>query len=203
MEEDHLDNVDIADHIAEAAIGVGLDVFNLGMDDHNSESDEDEDDHPSEHEFQEVDDYLTLFNYLSKEWLKVEVNHHVSKVASEAFWNLGKKWFHHLFRTKEIQGVLRKTPTFVHIRRQFYKKYVPPVQMDVAYQNKENGELTILEGTEVIPRNRFPASQFHKLWEIGHVEVKTDEMYTSLSKVLLLFIICFHQVLMSQKSPFF
>ena len=130
------------------------------------------DDDPGDaEEIDEVDDYFTLLKYLSKEWVTVELDHRVSKVASEAFWDLGKRWFHRLFNTKKIQRISRKTPSFTHLRKQLYKDYVPPIRMDIAYMDKETGELTIVEDTPTTPKKQFPSNRFKKMWEIAHVKV--------------------------------
>ena len=123
-------------------------------------------------EFEEVDDYLTILKFLSKEWIKVEIEHRVSHVASEAFWELGKKWFNRLFNAKKAQKITKKTPSFVHIRRQLHLDYVPPVRMDLGYLDTETGEVVIVEDSPITPKKEFPSPRFQKMWEIGHVKVK-------------------------------
>ena len=137
-------------------------------DDDDPESDEDFD-------FEEVDDYFTILKYLSKEWLKLERNHQVSKVASEAMWDLAKTWFHKLFMTKNAQGVTRKTPSFIHLRRLLYRDYVPPVHMEIGYLEKETGDVTVMEDTPITPKNRFPPHRYQKLWDIAHVKVTSNQ----------------------------
>ena len=123
------------------------------------------------------DDYFDILKFLSKEWIKVEVGHRVSKVASEAFWELGKEWFRRLFESKKRQNIRRKTPTFIHLRRQMYKNYVPPIYIELGYLNKDNGELTIIEDTTITPTKQFPSHRFKKLWEIAHVKVHIPFKY--------------------------
>ena len=125
----------------------------------------------SDEEFQEVDDYETILKYLTKEWLKIELEHKVSKIASEAFWKLGKKWFHRLSNAKSAQNILRKTPCFTHNRRKLYNDYVPTIHMEFGYADKETGDITIVEDSDITPVGRFPRHRFRKLWEISHVEV--------------------------------
>ena len=142
---------------------------NVGDDVDND--DEDDDDDPEEEEFFEVDDYNTILEHVSKEWVKNELDHNVSKVASQEMWKLAKTWFHRLFLAKETQNVTRKTPSITHLRRKMYDKYVPPIKMQFGYENKETGEVTVVDDTEVTPRARFPPNQYRKLWEIAHLEV--------------------------------
>ena len=154
----------------------------------NDDPDDDPDNDPHyDEEFNEVDDYNTILNHLSKEWLKIEVNHDVSKTGTDAFWVLAKTWFHRLFTSKTAQRIRRKTPSFTHIRKKFYNNHVPPVHMEIAFQHKESGALTIVEDTLTTPKTRFPPHEFHKLWEIAHVEVNLVSQFH----------ICFHQVLIS------
>ena len=136
-------------------------------------SDDDDDESESEPEFMETDDYNTILNFLIKQWMDIELKHDVSKVASEAFWSLSKTWFHRMFQAKENQNVRRKTPNFVHIRRQLHKQHVPPIHMEFAFQHKETGQITFAQDA-ITPRARFPHHEFFKLWEIAHVEVKIN-----------------------------
>ena len=122
-------------------------------------------------DFEEVDEYFALLKYLSKEWLKVELAHRVSKVASEEFWSLAKKWFHKLFTTKKVQKVTRKTPSFPHLRRRMYDNSVPPIHMEFGFLEKDTGDLTIVEDTPITPKKQFPPHRFQKIWEIAHVKV--------------------------------
>ena len=152
-----------------------------GANDHDSvdelgEIGDDDDDDPSDvdnvEEFVEIDDYDTILKHLSREWLKVELRHKVSKVASNSLWALGKAWFHRLFTTKQLQNVRKKTPAFPHIRRTLYKDLVPPVKMTIAYKHKESETITVVEDVLVTPKKQFPPHQYKKLWEISRVEVK-------------------------------
>ena len=120
---------------------------------------------------EEEEDYFAILKHLSKKWLETEVNHKVSKTASEAFWSLGREWFHKLFVTKSIQNVKRKTPSFVHIRRRLYKEYVPPVMLQFGFKNKVTNEIVNVDNSLVTPKSAFPPHQFDKLWEIAHVQV--------------------------------
>ena len=138
------------------------------------EGDDPEGDDPGDEPFEneEVDDdYFNILKYLSKEWLTIELDHRVSKVASEAMWDLAKTWFHKLFTVKAAQGVGRKTPSFIHTRRMLYKDYVPTVRMELGYLDKQSGDLTIVEDTPITPKSRFPSHRYQKLWEIAHVKV--------------------------------
>ena len=152
------------------------DLFDDELEAADEAADEDLDNDQSDSEqdlenLPDIDDYEIIFHHLCKEWLKVEANHKVSKVATDAFWSLGKEWFHRMFVAKNQQRVKKKTPCFPHIRRTLDKKYVPPIKMSIAYKHNESGEVTVVEDTLVTPRNRFPSNQYKKMWEIAHVQV--------------------------------
>ena len=148
---------------------------------------DDDDDDPVE-EFQnieELDDYDTIFKFLTKEWMKVELNHNISKVASETLWTLAKTWFPRLFRAKEMQDIRRKTTSFVHIRRQMNIQFVPRITMKFAFENKETGVMTIVNDSEVTPKSRFPPNLFQKVWEIASIEVwKKSDLFLPKSTTL-------------------
>lgn len=133
----------------------------------DDDEDEDEDDSEIE-EFVEAEDYESMLSKLSKDWLEIELSHNVSKVAANAFWNLSRNSFHQMFRVKELQNVTRKTPSFEHIRRKLHGNIVPPIHMEFGFQNKQTGELTVVEDTKT---PRFNPHEFVKLWEVSTVKV--------------------------------
>ena len=101
-----------------------------------------------------------------------EVNHRVSKEASNKFFELGLKWFSKLEETKRNQGIRKPTAQFAHLRKKMYSKHVPPIKLDITYQHIESGEITHLEGLSATPTSKFPPSQYKKLLEVAYVEVK-------------------------------
>lgn len=74
-------------------------------------------------------------------------------------------------KEKKQQKVTDKVPQFVHIRNQMYDTMCPPVQLDFAYEDKESGEVIVIENVEKTPVAMFPPSKFTKLYEIGRVKV--------------------------------
>ena len=116
----------------------------------------------------EIDDFNTLLADLSRQWLNTELNHHVSKECSDRFWSLGMQFFHRLFVAKQKQKIKRKVPQFSHIRRKMYDKSTPNVDLTIGYQNKETEEI-VVEHAEKTPVNKYPPSQFKKVFEIASV----------------------------------
>ena len=129
-----------------------------------------DDEDPEIDEFVEVDDYATMLQHLSEEWMKIELSHQVSKVASGAFWEVGKSWFQRMFQAKELQQIQRKTPSFLHIRRQMYSSMVPKLHTETGYQSKDTGIVTVVRDSAV-PRDQYPPHEYSKVWEVAYVEV--------------------------------
>ena len=96
----------------------------------------------------------------------MEIDHSVSKCASEQFWKIGLQYFHRLnnaFGTK-------KTNQFNSIRKKIYKDKIPPIDLEIGYKDKTSGEV-ILVNDNITPVKQFPPSKFEKLYEIGTVQV--------------------------------
>ena len=118
--------------------------------------------------------YRSILKDLSKDWLENELLHRVSKEASNSFFELGKKWFFPLFEAKRLEGVTKNSPQFVHIRRQLYKKRIPPVLLEVAYKNNDTGEINVLKDLQSIPISKYPRSEYTKLYESAYVKVNCN-----------------------------
>ena len=61
----------------------------------------DEDDHDQ--------GYYSMLQDIAEKWMLVELNHTVSKAASNAFWDIATSLVPTLFQTKQALGVTRKT----------------------------------------------------------------------------------------------
>ena len=123
--------------------------------------------------------YLDILADLSEKWLMIEINHKVSKEATNLFWKLGKTMFHALHEARRN----RKIPQFPHLREKLYKTKVPPVKMEIGYQSKEDGQLTVLKDVVSVPVSQYPPSSFKRLYEIASVDVS---IYNSFLRVKLL-----------------
>ena len=132
-------------------------------------SDDDEDEEEEE-ELEPCDFYSILEEYKSQ-WMMTELDHTVSKVATNCFWKLALKFMPKLLRAKEIQKIKRKIPKFKQIRENMYEKKTPKVDMEIGYRNRETDELTVVKDT-VTPKSRFPPHQFEKCYEIATVKVR-------------------------------
>ena len=153
---------------------VSADEMSLG----GSESEDDEDitevesldswDGDDEDEYE--NEYYRLLQALSEKWLLVELDHTVSKAASNEFWRLATSLIPQLFETKTRLGISRKTPQFVHVRRKLHQKFLPKIHHSTAYQHEDTGEIISVPDTEDIHRND---SSFSKVFETASVSVIT------------------------------
>ena len=117
-------------------------------------------------ELEEEDDFSTIFDELKSQWQLTEINHCVSKTASEIFWRTALKYFPKLHGAKGK----KKTLQFKTIRRKMYDEKVPAVTMEIGYRNRDTGEIKIVKDSITQVKN-FPPDKFDKLFEIGTVEV--------------------------------
>lgn len=97
----------------------------------------------------------------------IEINHRVSKEASNLFWRLGNALFHDLHLAR---GQRKRVPQFPHLRNKLYDTKVPKVNLKIGYQSKEDGEITVFEGTRD-PVSRFPPHTYKRIYEIAWVDV--------------------------------
>ena len=166
------DDLSPASGVQDDASGVAED--DLGNDDVENTVDDDGFDDP---EFLEVSadmieerDYHSLLEELSGDWLKTELDHHVSKTATDIFWRLACTKIVKLFEIKSRQNIKRKLPQFQQIRRNLCNN-IPPIKMELGFINKETGQLEIHENLDKTPVKRFPPSKFQKAYEISSIEV--------------------------------
>ena len=127
----------------------------------------------SESDFDETEvlTYRFILNSLSEDWMNNELAHHVSKAASDSFFEIAKKWIHKLNCAKNREGISTKIPQFTSIRRKLYDTKVPEIHMEIGYLDKETNEIIKLHDVQQTPTSRFPASRYQKLFEIAYVDV--------------------------------
>ena len=121
----------------------------------------------------EEEDYDSIFNNLRSQWLLAEIDHSVSKTASDTFWKIGLHFFPKL---SSAYGRRKKTPQFSSTRKQMYDDLIPTVDLKIAYRNRDTGDVVVVNET-ITPRKRFPATQFEKLYETGSVKVCLTNIY--------------------------
>lgn len=86
--------------------------------------------------------------------------------------------FHPMYDLKGEGG--RKIPQISHLRDKMYETKVPPVKMEIGFQNKASGEVTVLEDVHSSPVSRFPPSTYKCLYEIAYVDVSNNSFLYSL-----------------------
>ena len=115
-------------------------------------------------------DFQTLMDELTEQWMSVEVDHHVSKTATDAFWRLALNHFYPLIKLKHIQGVRRKIPLFSQLRKNLKQQHVPPIKMDFGYVNNTTGALEEVKNVLHTPVAKYLPDNFKKVYEIGKIE---------------------------------
>lgn len=92
--------------------------------------------------------------------------------GSEDFWRLAIQWLPRLHQAKVNEGIITPIPQLVSLRRKMYKSNIPEIKLRTAFQHKETGETTIVEG-ESIPTAKFNPRKYTKLYESASVEVSS------------------------------
>ena len=143
-------------------------------DDHDDPSDLDswegeEEDEEEEEEDGADNDYFRLLKAITEKWVLVELNHLVSKAASNAFWELSTSLIPALFETKRRLNVKRKTPQFVHLRRKLHKRILPTINHSTAFQAQ--GSTAIIDDVKDLERRNYEESH-SKIYETASVEVR-------------------------------
>ena len=104
----------------------------------------------------------------------IEINHKVSKEASNQFWCLANAKFHELYVAKGNRG--RKIPQFFQLRDKLNEKKVPPINMEIGFKSKEDGEITVVNAKSS-PTSLYPPSNYKRLYEIVSVDVSILIVY--------------------------
>ena len=113
-----------------------------------------------------VEDYDSIFEDLKSKWLLTEINHSVSKCASESFWKIAVHYF------PKLSSAIgrKKTTQFKTIRRQLHNDLLPNIDLEIVYKNKVSGQLHTVRNS-VTPVKNYPSDKFEKLYEIGTIKV--------------------------------
>lgn len=115
-------------------------------------------------------DYRDILTDLAKQWILVEVDHRVSKEATNIFWRIANSMFHRMYMAKGNRG--RKIPQFEQLRNKLNQTNTPTVHLDLGYQSKEDGEITVVQGATSNPVSQFPPCTYKRLYEIASVDVR-------------------------------
>ena len=105
----------------------------------------------------------------------LEIDHKVSKTASDSFWSLSKSWLPKIHEKRTPTS--RKIPQFRSLREKLSETYVPKIKMDVGYLFKSTGDIIILTDLDSTPVNRFKPDEYTKLYESASVEVIISIIY--------------------------
>lgn len=112
-----------------------------------------------------------MFAALSKQWLNVHLTHHVSLAATSSFWRLSLKYFHKMLEMKKDEGIERKIPQYLQVRKNVYKNLCPDVKMRFAFLNKTDNSIVYVNAEET-PLSQYQRDpKYQKLYEEAHIEV--------------------------------
>ena len=122
--------------------------------------------------------YADLLDDLARKWVNLEIDHHVSKKASDAFWSLAKRAFPKLHQARIDQMVYKDIPDFPYQREKLYNEHVPTVSLETGFLKKETDEVIVVE-SEKAP-SKYTSPQYTKLYEVATVKV-----YSIFKKLIL------------------
>ena len=117
-----------------------------------------------------ANEYYSMLQALSEKWLLVELEHTVSKAASNSFWGLATTILPSLFEAKNRLRITRKVPQFVHIRRKLHKQYVPAIHHKTAFQQEGSQDVIHVDVPGLDPRLN---DSHKKIFETATVSVIT------------------------------
>ena len=118
----------------------------------------------------EEKDYYELLDEVSRAWLDTELDHKVSKTASNIYWQIACTLMIKVFEARKRQNITKKISRFQQIRRNYEKK-VPDINMKIGYIRKDTGELIVEENLQCTPVKAYPPSLYKKAYEIASVKV--------------------------------
>ena len=75
-----------------------------------------------------------------------------------------------LYDAKKREEVRKRVPQFTHLRRTINSQSVPPINMQIGFQNRETGDVKVVN-SDVTPSSQFPRSTHKKVFEIASVKV--------------------------------
>ena len=131
------------------------DNIQLGFISETTDSEDAEDEH-----------YDSIFEKLKSDWMLIEIDHKVSKTATDLFWDAALKYFPKL---KSAPGN-KRTQKFKSIRRKTREETIPTITFQFGYENRETGEIEVVN-QDTTPIKQFPPSMYEKKYEIGTIKV--------------------------------
>ena len=136
-------------------------------------------DDPSLHssDEEEPDNFNSLFSSFSKQWVNAQLTHKVSLAAANSFWGLSFKYLKDIFHLKNTEGIKKKIPQFIQVRKNIYKDLCPDVKMIFVFLNKTDNTIIRVEEDKT-PLNEYERDpKYQKLYEEARIEVNIDGYY--------------------------
>ena len=139
-----------------------------GMHDNNSDSEEISDGEIIQDGNESFENVLQSF---SKEWLHAHLTHNVSLAASNIFWQLSFNFVSKIQSLRASEGINRKIPQFLQVRKNMYTDICPQVHMSFAFLNKNDGSIIHVDANQTPLRQYERDPLYQKLYEEAHIEV--------------------------------
>ena len=112
------------------------DLDDLGDNDPILQEEDDNSDDPDDPDDETGGSYNEILDKFSQRWMRVDLQHAVSKAASDSYWRVALSYFHSLLEAKKGQKVKKNVPQFTHIRRKLVQQHVPPICMELGYKKQ-------------------------------------------------------------------
>ena len=125
-------------------------------------------------------EYDKLYRIITEKWQLIEVNHNVSKAATNEFWEVAVRLIPTLIEMKK-NTVTRKIPQFVHIRRMMAKKLLPKINHSVAYRHEGSQVVHEVQDDDDEEEKIYKTASYTKLYETASVKVNIIPIYLEYS----------------------
>ena len=146
----------------------------------DSDNDSDKDtDSDSEDVAMDATGYFDLLDQLVKDWMSIQLTHNVSLTATYEFWKLALKTFPKLMEVKKAENVERKTPQFIHLKRQLYKDVCPKIYLDLVYLDTTTNESVHVDSTHIPVREYEQNPRYLKQCKTAKIKVRKRDRFFS------------------------
>ncbi len=117
------------------------------------------------------DNYMDVLHSVSKKWLCTQLTHKVSAAATNTFWDIALSCLPKVMDFKEREGISKNIPHFIQQRRKLYEECCPKIQMEFAFQRKDDGSIIKYLGTTAPLKEYQRNPDYIKLYEIASIKV--------------------------------
>lgn len=113
----------------------------------------------------------SLFQSFSQKWLNTQLTHHVSLAAANAFWSMEFQYVSELHDLKVAEGISRKIPQFLQVRKNIYRDMCPDIKMSFVFLNKTDNSIIRINEDHTPLKQYQRNPNYQKLYEEAHIQV--------------------------------